>query len=84
MKSFPPRNRSVCSATRLGLRFAAHLCGDSRMAALPNLSGKWRALYALGGAGLSAWGLFGSEANWARILLLVFGGLLIVEGLIGY
>ncbi len=54
------------------------------MAALPNLSGKWRALYALGGAGLSAWGLFGSEADWARILLLVFGGLLIVEGLIGY
>jgi hypothetical protein len=54
------------------------------MAAIPNLSGQWRAGYVLAGVVLTAWGLFGAQANWAILLLLVLGGLLIVEGLIGF
>ena len=54
------------------------------MAVLPNLSGKMRAAYVLGGAGAATWGLFGVEADWARALFLVAGGAVIVEGLIGF
>ncbi len=54
------------------------------MAAVPNLSGNMRAGYVLVGVGLAAWGLFGADAVWARVLLLVAGGALIVEGLIGF
>ncbi len=54
------------------------------MAGLPNLGGKARGGYVLTGVGLAAWGLFGAEAGWARILSAVAGGVLIVEGLIGF
>jgi hypothetical protein len=54
------------------------------MAALPNLGGKARAGYVLAGVGLASWGLFGAEAGWARILSAVAGGVLMVEGLIGF
>lgn len=54
------------------------------MAALPNLSGMARTEYVLAGAALAAWGLFGADAGWAKIAFLVAGGVLIVEGLIGF
>ena len=49
------------------------------MAAVPNLRGMSRAGYVLAG-----WGLFGAQAAWARVLSAVAGGVLIVEGLIGF
>ncbi len=54
------------------------------MAAQPNIGGIWRASYVLGGIALALWGLFGAEATWARIVSLVFGGALLVEGGIGF
>ncbi len=54
------------------------------MALTPNLAGKWRAVYLLAGMALALWGLFGAQGSWARIALLVIGGVVIVEGLIGF
>lgn len=54
------------------------------MAATPNLGGMARAGYLLAGVALAAWGVYGTEASWARILSLTGGGVLIVEGLIGF
>ncbi len=54
------------------------------MAALPNLRGMSRAGYVLAGVCLAGWGVFGAEAVWARVLSAVGGGILIVEGLIGF
>ena len=54
------------------------------MAAVPNLRGMLRAGYVLAGVCLAGWGVFGAQAAWARVLSAVAGGVLIVEGLIGY
>ena len=54
------------------------------MAAVPNLGEMLRVGYVVAGVGLAAWGLFGADAGWARALWAVLGGVLIVEGLIGY
>ncbi len=54
------------------------------MTAVPNLSGMSRTGYVLAGVGLTSWGLFGVDAGWAKLLLLLIGGALIVEGLIGF
>ena len=54
------------------------------MAVVPNLGGVTRAVYVLLGVALAAWGLFGAEADWARITWAVIGGALIVEGVIGF
>jgi hypothetical protein len=54
------------------------------MPAMPNLGGMARGGYVLAGVALAAWGLFGTEAGWARFLCLTGGGVLIVEGLIGF
>jgi len=75
---------SVCPASLARLRFLEILFGSSRMAALPNLGGKARAGYVFAGVVLASWGFFGAEAGWTRILSAVAGGVLIVEGLIGF
>jgi len=54
------------------------------MTAVPNLNGMFRTGYVLAGAGLAAWGLFGVDARWVKLLLLFIGGALIVEGVIGF
>ncbi len=54
------------------------------MAVVSNLVGKWRAGYLLAGVALAAWGLFGAQATWARIASLAAGGVLVIEGLIGF
>jgi hypothetical protein len=54
------------------------------MAVEPNLAWITRAGYVVAGVGLAAWGLFGADAAWARVLWAVLGGVLIVEGLIGF
>ncbi len=54
------------------------------MAAQPNLNGLARGAYTAVGAALIAWGFFGTDAEWMRYLLPVLGGILLVEGIIGY
>jgi hypothetical protein len=54
------------------------------MAVLPNLGGMFRAGYVVAGIALAAWGLFGANAGWVKVLWLVVGGTLIVEGVIGF
>lgn len=54
------------------------------MSAQPNLRGLGRLFYALAGATLIGYGFFGVDAAWARYLLPCFGGILLLEGLIGY
>jgi hypothetical protein len=54
------------------------------MAVVPNLGGIARVGYVLAGVALTGWGLFGVDAAWAKTSLLVIGGALIVEGLIGF
>jgi len=54
------------------------------MAATPNVGGMGRALYVVLGAGVALYGVFGAEAAWLRLSSLVLGGLLVLEGLIGY
>lgn len=54
------------------------------MAAEPNLQGLARGAYTAAGALLVGYGFFGVEAEWARYLLPSLGGVLLIEGLIGY
>lgn len=54
------------------------------LAAQPNLHGLGRGVYALVGAALILFGFFGVEWDWARYALPVLGGLLLIEGLIGF
>ncbi|HEX2712236.1 MAG TPA: hypothetical protein VHM88_08440 [Candidatus Acidoferrales bacterium] len=54
------------------------------MAAIPNLGAMARVGYVLAGVALACWGVFGADATWARILCGVLGGVLIVEGIIGF
>jgi len=54
------------------------------MTAAPNLAGTTRAGYIAVGLGLAAWGLFGADAAWARVSWAALGGVLIVQGLIGF
>ena len=54
------------------------------MAAEPNLPGALRVAYALAGLALVWWGLFQTESDWLHYLLPVLGGMLVVEGSIGF
>lgn len=54
------------------------------MAAQPNLPAGGRIAYAVAGVLLIGWGFGGADSGWARYLLPVLGGFLLVEGIIGY
>ena len=54
------------------------------MAAEPNIGAMHRTIYVLGGVATALWGVFGADADWARLLAMFAGGALVVEGLIGY
>ena len=54
------------------------------MVAQPNIGGLWRTGYVLAGIALALWGLFGANSAWAKIASFVFGGALLVEGVIGF
>ncbi len=76
--------KSVCPGVSAGIRFWPQGVGSTAMAAQSNIGGIWRTSYVLAGIALALWGLFGAEAAWARIVSLVFGGALLVEGVIGF
>ena len=54
------------------------------MAAQPNVAGMARLLYAVAGAGMAGWGLWGADQGWTRGAWLLFGGIALVLGMIGY
>ena len=54
------------------------------MPAQPNLGGIARVVYAGAGAALIAWGLLGTDTAWMHYLLPILGGILLIEGIIGY
>ena len=54
------------------------------MAAQPNLPNVASFGYAVAGAGLIAWGFFGVDHGWAMYALGALGGVLLIEGIIGY
>ena len=54
------------------------------MSLQPNLKGGARVFYVGAGVGLVAWGLFFADLAWARVVLLVAGGLAITEGIIAF
>jgi hypothetical protein len=54
------------------------------MAAQPNIAGMVRLLYVVGGAGLASWGLWGADQGWTQWVWLLFGGVVLVFGMIGY
>ena len=54
------------------------------MAAQPNLQGVLRVVYVLVGIALMAWGFFGAEGGWLRIVTPIVGAVALTEGLIGY
>jgi hypothetical protein len=54
------------------------------MAAVANIVGMARLLYLVAGAAVVSWGLWGANQGWTEWSWLVFGGLLLVLGLIGY
>ena len=54
------------------------------MAAQPNVAGMARLLYVVAGAGLASWGLWGANQGWTRWAWLLFGGIVLVLGMIGY
>jgi len=54
------------------------------MALQPNLGGIARVCYVLVGAGLAAWGLFGAETQWVRVVLPIVGAITLLEGVIGF
>jgi hypothetical protein len=54
------------------------------MAAEPNATGMARLLYLVAGAAIASWGIWGADPGWTRWAWLIFGGILIVLGLIGY
>jgi hypothetical protein len=54
------------------------------MAAQPNLSTRFRIGYVMVGLLLMAWGFFWTHKGWWHYLAPVLGGIVLVEGLIGY
>ena len=54
------------------------------MAAEPNVAGMARLLYLVAGAAVASWGLWGADQGMTQWAWLVFGGVLLVLGLIGY
>lgn len=54
------------------------------MPAQPNLSGLFRLVYIAVGLLFMAWGFFWTEKGWWHYLAPVLGGIVLVEGLIGY
>jgi len=54
------------------------------MAVHTNLAGLARAAYTAAGVVLILFGFFGVDSAWAHYLLPSLGGLLLIEGLIGY
>jgi hypothetical protein len=59
--------------------------GEGRgMAAEPNVAGIARLLYVVAGAGLASWGLWGAGPGWTRWAWLLFGGVTLVLGIIGF
>ena len=54
------------------------------MGAQPNVAGMTRLLYVVAGAGLASWGLWGADRGWTRWAWLLFGGIVLVLGMIGY
>ncbi len=55
-----------------------------KMAAQPNLAGKLRLGYTLTGLALIAWGFFMADSETSRLIAPILGGVLLIEGLIGY
>lgn len=54
------------------------------MAAEPNIRGLARLLYLLTGIVAASWGLWGADQGWKQWAWLVFGGVVLVLGMIGY
>jgi hypothetical protein len=54
------------------------------MPAEPNVTGIARLTYAVAGAAIAAWGLWGADPGWTQWTWLALGALLLVLGLIGY
>ncbi len=54
------------------------------MPAQPNLTGLIRLLYIVVGLLLIAWGFFWTQRGWWHYLAPVLGGIVLIEGLIGY
>lgn len=54
------------------------------MAAQPNVSGMARLSYAVAGAAIASWGLWGADQGWTQWSWLALGGALLVLGVIGY
>ncbi len=54
------------------------------MPAEPNLSTRFRIGYVVAGLLLMAWGFFWTQKGWWHYLAPVLGGIVLVEGLIGY
>jgi len=54
------------------------------MAAKPNVAGLARLLYVVAGAGIASWGLWGTNQGWSKWAWLLFGGIALVLGIIGY
>jgi hypothetical protein len=54
------------------------------MAAEPNVVGVARLLYAVAGAAVASWGLWGADQGWTQWTWLILGGSLLVLGTIGY
>lgn len=54
------------------------------MAAEPNITGMARLLYLVAGAAAISWGLWGADQGWTQWVWLIFGGVVLVLGMIGY
>ena len=54
------------------------------MAAGTNLSGGLRFSYVAVGLALIAWGLYGTDGGWMRMVLSILGALLLLFGLIAF
>lgn len=82
---------SVCAPRRPGIKMhpragaAVRPCVEANyMPAEPNLSAAARVLYVALGLSLMAWGFWGTDTAWVRLLLPLIGAVLLVEGLIGF
>jgi hypothetical protein len=54
------------------------------MAAQPNIRVPTRAVLALVGLAMMAWGFFGTDSETVRYVLALLGGYVLVEAIIGY
>lgn len=68
----------------LQVQRSSHTIPRDAMAAQPNLPHFARFAYVIAGAALVWWGFFRTDSDWLHYLLPILGGILLIEGIIGY